>query len=114
PGYVQTYHGAKSPGSTVGLPIALTNGQTVDVTVRMPRGSVIAGVVTDENAQPMAGIRARVQRAVTSARRRRVFPAPPGALVLSTDDRGAYRLYGLPTGDYIVSAQPRLAAGAEV
>ena len=33
-----------------------------------------------------------------------------------SDDRGVYRIFGLPAGDYIVAAQPRIAGmpGAEV
>ena len=69
PGYVQTYYGARQPGSTVGLPIALTNGQTADVAVRLPRGAVITGTVRDESGQPMPGISLQVQRVTDQPRR---------------------------------------------
>lgn len=114
PSYVQTYYGARQPGSNVGQPIALSDGQTVDVTVRLPRGSVIAGTVRDENGQPMPGVGVRVQRVSVSASGQRTFTPTSGALIPSTDDRGAFRMFGLPAGDYVVSAQPRLAAGSEV
>jgi hypothetical protein len=32
----------------------------------------------------------------------------------TTDDRGMYRLYGLPPGEYVISATPRLTVGGEV
>jgi hypothetical protein len=114
PAYVQTYYGAKQAGSTIGLPIALTSGQTVDVTIRLPRGAVIAGTVKDENGQPMAGVGVRVQRVAVSASGQRTLTSTSGMLIPSTDDRGGFRMYGLPAGDYVVSAQPRLAAGADV
>lgn len=98
----------------VGAPIAVASGKTVDVTVRLGRGGVIAGTVRDENGQAMPGVGVRVQRVTVSASGRRSFTSVGGATFPPTDDRGAYRIYGLPAGDYIVSAQPRLAAGAEV
>jgi protocatechuate 3,4-dioxygenase beta subunit len=36
------------------------------------------------------------------------------AIIPSTDDRGAYRFFGLPPGDYVVSAQPRTLTNVEV
>jgi hypothetical protein len=30
-----------------------------------------------------------------------------------TDDRGMYRLYGLPPGDYLIAATPRLPVGGD-
>ncbi|HEX5069341.1 MAG TPA: carboxypeptidase-like regulatory domain-containing protein [Vicinamibacterales bacterium] len=116
PTYVQTYYGAQQPGSTVGLPIALTDRETTTVSVRVPRGSVIAGTVVDENGQPMSGISIQVSRVGVSASGQRTFaPAGRGAVIApATDDRGAYRFYGLPPGDYVVAAQPRTLANAEV
>ncbi len=38
----------------------------------------------------------------------------PGSLLPASDDRGAFRLYGLPAGDYVVSALPRAFPGTDV
>lgn len=108
PGFVTTYYGATQPGSTVGRPIALAEGQKLDVTVRIAPGAVITGTVTDRSGQPMAGVSVRVQRVATSATGQRVFTSLVGPATQATDDRGEYRVFGLPAGDYIVMAQPRL------
>jgi len=114
PGYVVTYYGAKQPGSTIALPIALANGESVEVTVRLPRGAAIAGTVTDENGEPLPSVGVRVQRVTMSALGQRVLTPTTGALIPSTDDRGAYRIFGLAAGDYVVMAQPRMVGAGEV
>ena len=108
PGFVTTVYGATQAGSTVGRPIALVNDQKVDASLRLPRGAVITGTITDELGQPMAGVGVRVQRVATSATGQRVFMAAAGPVIPATDDRGEYRIFGLAAGDYIVMAQPRL------
>jgi hypothetical protein len=115
PSYVTTYYGARSPGSTQGVPVALTNGQASAINVRLARGGVIAGTVSDESGRPMPGVGVRVQLITTSSSGQRSFrSATAGALVPTTDDRGAFRIYGLPAGTFVVSAQPRLLVPGEV
>ena len=75
----------------------------------MPRGGVIAG--TDHRRKRRAGVRragarAAVPRRATASGRSRRW-RPPSLLGEMTDDRGAYRIFGLPPGEYIVSATPR-------
>ena len=106
PGFVTTYYGARAPGATVGQPVALTNGQTTDIAVRLPRGAVISGTVTDENGAPMGSVRVQAQRVSVSALGERVFTPTSIVNLPTTDDRGAYRIYGLAAGDYIVTARP--------
>lgn len=108
PGFVRTYYGATQPGSTVDRPIALANDQQVDVSIRLPRGAVITGTIADQSGQPMAGVSVRVQRVAMSVTGQRVFLPAVGPVAPATDDRGEYRIFGLPAGDYIVMAQPRL------
>ena len=114
PAYVTTHYGARQSGSTVGLPISLVDGQTTTVAVRMPRGAVITGTVSDENGQPMTGVGIRVQRVTVSALGQRVFTPTTGALIPTTDDRGGFRMFGLPAGDYVVMAQPRVTGASEI
>ena len=109
-GYVRTYFGARRPASTVGLPIALVNGQVAPpINIRMPRGAVVTGVVTDQTGQPVPSVDVRLQRATVWPNGERTVSvyASNVPMVSSTDDRGMYRLFGLPAGDYIVSIQPR-------
>jgi hypothetical protein len=115
PAFVTTYYGARRPGSTLGVPVALTDGQTTDIKVALTRGGVISGTVFDERGRPMPGAPVRVLQVVTSPTGRRSFVTyANSALIPPTDDRGSYRIFGLPAGTFVVSAQPRLAVGADI
>jgi hypothetical protein len=87
-------------------PIALENGQLITVDVPLSRGGVITGRVSDESGEPLAGLRVRVYRARMSGGYRRLEDV--GAAD-QTDDTGAYRIFGLPPGDYYVAASLRVA-----
>ena len=121
PGFVRTYFGARRPGSTVGVPIAVADGSAVaNVTLKMARGAVITGTVFDERGRPMPGVSVRARRLVRAPDGTRTFGSiVPGISATSTtDDRGVYRIYGLSPDDYVVSAEPvlvraGLAAGTD-
>lgn len=71
--------------------------------IRMLRGGVITGKVTDKNGEPVVGVGVRVIRV------RDIEGKAVGALggfgqPRRTDDRGIYRYYGLLPGYYIVHA----------
>lgn len=75
------------------------------VTINMIKGGVITGTVTAAAGEPLVQIGVRAQmirdgegKVPTSAR----YPAER-----RTDDRGVYRIYGLPPGTYLVSAGGR-------
>lgn len=87
-------------------PIALARGQRVRADVGLSRGGVIAGRVYDNRGEPMAGLRVRVYRARMANGYRRLEDV--GAAD-QTDDTGAYRIFGLPSGDYYVAASLRVA-----
>lgn len=71
------------------------------VTLRMAKGGVITGTVTDAAGDPLVGITVRVTR-VRDLAGRPVIGA--GGRDATTDDRGVYRSYGLQPGVYVVSA----------
>ena len=107
PGYVTVFHGAKRPGRGPGVPVAVGEGQRVDVTLKILPGASVTGVVTTPNGNPAPGI----PIAVVDVRRPGMSaPAPVRGV---TDDRGVYRVFGLPPGDYLVSALPRLVPTGE-
>jgi len=72
------------------------------VTLEMLKGGVITGTVKRNNGEPVvsAVVRAYMVRDYKGQ------PARYGAPVRSnpTDDRGVYRIYGLPSGTYILAA----------
>jgi carboxypeptidase family protein len=74
------------------------------VIIRMARGGVITGRVTDEFGEPIVGIRVSADR-VRDAEGQpdRSVKAINGMNSLRmTDDRGVYRIYGLDPGAYVV------------
>ncbi len=62
PGYLSLEYGQRRPYEG-GTPIALNAGQVVSsVNFALPRGSVIAGRITDEFSEPMPSVQVQVQR----------------------------------------------------
>lgn len=103
-GYVQLQYGQRRPFEQ-GRPIELTDGQTLEnVNFNLPRGSVIAGRIVDEFGEPVAEATVAALRYRYVAGRRRMVPAGRFA---QTDDGGHFRIYGLPPGDYYLSATLR-------
>ena len=71
--------------------------------IRLTKGGVITGRVTDEAGEPLVGVyvlpqRVRGLEAESPDREARMFGVAGGL----TDDRGIYRVYGLPPGVYVV------------
>jgi hypothetical protein len=105
-GYVNIQYGQTRPHES-GRPIELAEKQVVDkADISMPRGSVISGRIVDEFGEPVADAMVAAMRQTWVGGRRRFVPASrPG----QTNDLGQFRMYGLPPGDYYVSATLRNA-----
>jgi len=71
------------------------------VTLMLTKGGVITGIVLNQAGEPVVGVNVRAQM-LTSAHRL-PFLYQLGSADL-TDDRGVYRIYGLPKGTYVVWA----------
>ncbi|MDH4062753.1 MAG: carboxypeptidase-like regulatory domain-containing protein [Acidobacteriota bacterium] len=103
-GFVTLQYGQRRPGES-GTPLEVVDGQTLDkLVIGLPRGSVIGGRVTDEYGEPVANAAVMALRYAYAGGARRLVPA--GARD-TTDDQGGYRLFGLPPGEYLVSATLR-------
>ncbi len=104
PGFVTASFGATKPGRA-GTAIALADGQQVTgVSIPLLRGGVISGVITDETGEPARDVRVSavaIVRSSASGQRTYQLNLRPGEPV---DNRGAFRLYGLAPGDYVVAA----------
>jgi hypothetical protein len=83
--------------------IQLATGGTAAVTFRLERGGAITGRVLDHEGDPLvrAQVSALQRRSIGGAWR--LLSSGSGGYA-STDDLGQYRLFGLPPGDYYVSA----------
>lgn len=109
-GYVSLRFGQRRPFES-GRPIELSDGETMArADFALPRGAAITGRILDEFGDPVAGARVMVQRYQSFQGTRRLVPSGMGD---STDDTGAFRVYGLSPGDYYVSATVRDGAFAD-
>ena len=70
------------------------------VTLVLIKGGVVTGTVTNSKGDPIVAIGIRVEMVVDESGRR----TPAISYESVTDDRGVYRVYGLPSGTYIVAA----------
>ncbi len=66
--------------------------------IELRREGSIAGTVLDERGEPVVGANVRVYAEIPIAGRVRLARGPGGG----TDDRGVYRIAGLPQGRYVV------------
>jgi hypothetical protein len=100
-GFVSLQYGQRRPSQS-GTPIEIRDKQVIDkVTIGLPRGSVIAGRITDDFGEPVAGANVNALQSRFLGGTRRWTPSGQGD---RTDDLGQFRLYGLAPGDYVVSA----------
>ena len=71
-------------------------------TLVLTKGGVITGTVRTETGEPVEGVSVRALMAGDS--RRVPWPYAFLSMEQTTDDRGVYRIYGLPAGTYVVRA----------
>jgi hypothetical protein len=106
-GFVSLSYGQRRPLQP-GTPLQLADGQQLkSVNFSLPRGSVIAGHVLDEDGEAMPGVVVQVMRYQYLQGDRRLTPAGTA----QTDDKGQFRVWGLMPGEYYVNAQARLTLG---
>lgn len=84
-----------------GTPVVLADGQQMgEVDIRMARGGVITGRVVDEDGEPLARALVTILRQQYVRGEKQLTTAGAD----QSDDRGQFRVFGLPPGDYYVSA----------
>jgi hypothetical protein len=112
-GFVSLQYGQRRPSES-GTPIELGDAQTMDkIAIALPRGSVLGGRITDEFGEPVANASVMAFRYGFAGGARRMQPAGQNSRD-TTDDQGQFRLFGLPPGDYYVSATLRGTGAPEV
>src|SRR5262249_23408418 len=86
-----------------GKTVNLDDGEAVEsVDFKLTKGGVISGKITDSSGKPV--VEEQVELGLIDENRQRIPMAPAdNAFDLETDDRGAYRAYGLAPGRYLVS-----------
>jgi hypothetical protein len=89
--------------------VTVRKGERVNgVDITFPRGAAVSGLIVDEYGEPLEGLAVRVSRVRFSGGRTSLEAAAdvPGR---RTDDRGQYRLHGLPAGTYYLVASEELS-----
>ena len=103
-GFVTMNYGQSRPFEP-GRPIELADAQKMDkADMALPRGSVLAGRVVDEFGEAVAEADVTAMRMQFTNGKRRLVPAGRNG---TTNDLGQFRIYGLPPGEYYVSATLR-------
>ncbi len=83
----------------------VVDGSNVDVTVHARRGGAISGKITYSDGEPAIDAQVALVRR-TGKKPTRILTGFTAAALMSlrTDDRGRYRIAGIPPGEYVVSA----------
>lgn len=88
--------------------IAVNGTTDLDVTIPVRRGAALMGRIAYADGEPAIGVRVEVLRKKDGGYKAiisnlsDIFGAMFGGGNLKTDDRGVFRIAGLPAGDYIV------------
>jgi len=94
-----------------GKALSLRHGEAAEgVDFVLTRGGVITGRVMDEDGKPIITTHVRLIRVEAGESFSLVTLFIPS--MLETDDRGAYRIYGIPPGRYILAAGESAQSGA--
>jgi hypothetical protein len=110
-GFVSSTYGAKTPGRGQGAPISLADGQQITgIVMPMLHGAALSGVVRYPNGRPAIDISVMAMSVKNAGGQRRLNPV---LMQGRTDDRGMYRIFGLPPGDYILRVDMSLAGRQE-
>jgi protocatechuate 3,4-dioxygenase beta subunit len=103
PGYAALEYGQQRAFEH-GKVVAVRAGQTVDkIDITLAATGAISGRVFDEHGDPLEAISVRVMQLQFGANRRQLLPVA-GAGARMTNDQGAYRVYGVPPGEYLIMA----------
>ncbi|MGH9768401.1 MAG: carboxypeptidase regulatory-like domain-containing protein [Blastocatellia bacterium] len=102
----------RSPNARNNERIVVGAGETVDdVSIELVRGGVVTGRVIDEDGRPVVGSHVSLQRAPGDHASHTRFGSESVSGMGETDDRGVYRLFGVPPGRYLVMVGQHLNGG---
>jgi hypothetical protein len=100
PGYISPSDQSWGPQGAL---ITVSEGENMDgVSIELKRGAAIAGRVTDSRRRPIVEEGVVLMR-LDEGGRPQFLNSPMNTFLNVTDDRGYYRLFGLPAGRYLVS-----------
>src|SRR5262245_16454880 len=95
-----------------GKTINVSEGENVEnINIEIKPGGVITGRVTDSQLRPLADERVMLSKIDKDGRPRSNMSSGFNFEMFQTDDRGVYRIYGLPEGRYLISVGIQQFAG---
>ena len=100
-GYLQAGYGQRGPNASPGT-LRIAGQRVTGIRVAMMRASAISGRVYDQDGAPAVNAQLHAWKISYATGMRLAIPVTSQM----TNDRGEYRLFGLPPGVYYVSAQP--------
>ena len=105
PAYVKTYYGSTRPGRPPGTSLAVADSQQITgIVIPILKGASLSGRMLEESGAPVVAGQVTVELVTYVNGQRKLVRPYAGASQVVTDDRGVYRAYGLPPGEYIVKA----------
>jgi len=99
--YVGVSYGQQRPTDAPKVLDILSNQLVERVDLSLPRGSIVRGRVVDEFGEPASEVQIATKRYQFMQGQRRLVPA--GRMV-TTNDIGEFRLFGIPPGQYYLTA----------
>jgi protocatechuate 3,4-dioxygenase beta subunit len=91
-----------------GKPLEVHDAQLLDkVDFSLPHGGIVTGRVVDEAGEPTSNVQVAMQRYQYINGRRQLSIVN----IAQTNDIGEYRVFGIPPGQYFISATLRLGGG---
>jgi len=112
--YLATVHGASRPGRPGTIVTVSRNQRLSGLSIALVPGAVIAGRVVDDRDRPVPGARVRVVQHRAAAGEVAMNGEAGDPVTVTTDDRGAYRVFNLPPGEYAVLLQARGIVAGDV
>ncbi len=88
-------------------PLSLDGSQSKTVRVSLTRGGSIAGRLSDADGDPLTGVPVTALRLDPATKKATPPPASESNVTALPDDRGAFRLYGLRPGLYLLAFNAR-------
>lgn len=101
-GYLALQYGQRRPTDKGEHVRVEASGVHEHIDFALPRAAAIAGRVLDELGDPLQGATVSLSHFRFFRGRRRIVEVP-GVGGATTDDRGHFRIYGVPPGDYLLS-----------
>ncbi len=105
PAYMSLSYGQRRAFEQGTFVEARAGGALDDVSFTLPRGAVVTGTVFEPFGEPAVGVGVRVLRYEYADGGWRLAGTGRG-FPTTTDDRGIFRVFGLPPGSYYVEASP--------